>query len=75
MLDLILILSATTNRSFFLNTTLVLFNTFSSIYYGIVIPACYTMRLGLNGLETGDAGIRTRARFQPVYALVQARTR
>jgi len=33
------------------------------------------MRLGLNGLETGDAGIRTRARFQPVYALVQARTR
>ena len=34
-----------------------------------------TMRLGLNGLETGDAGIRTRARFQPVYALVQARTR
>jgi len=33
------------------------------------------MRLGLNGLETGDAGIRTRARFQPVHALVQARTR
>ena len=33
------------------------------------------MRLGLNGLETGDAGIRTRTRFQPVYALVQARTR
>ena len=33
------------------------------------------MRLGLHGLETGDAGIRTRARFQPVYALVQARTR
>jgi len=31
--------------------------------------------LGLNGLETGDAGIRTRARFQPVYALVQGRTR
>ena len=35
----------------------------------------FIMRLGLNGLETGDAGIRTRARFQPVYALVQARTR
>ena len=33
------------------------------------------MRPGLHGLETGDAGIRTRARFQPVYALVRARTR
>ena len=37
--------------------------------------ALIIMRLGLHGLETGDAGIRTRARFQPVYALVQARTR
>jgi len=37
-------------------------------------PITEGMRLGLNGLETGDAGITTRTRFSPVCTLVQART-